>query len=192
MKELLEAIVKALVDNSDQVQVRAVEAERVTVLELQVHPSDLGRAIGREGRMADSIRTILAAAGVKLRKRVKLEFNTARGPAKKAVTTPAAPDKCEQRNFAKKPRREDKSSLLAIRRLGGKLSNRSAAGARTRTRSIHADHTGLIGVIHVLSRGGRSDGRSRYRVRLVARARTEGERVAALGPGREHRVNQVC
>jgi predicted RNA-binding protein YlqC (UPF0109 family) len=83
MKELLEAIVKALVDNSDQVQVRAVEAERVTVLELQVHPSDLGRAIGREGRMADSIRTILAAAGVKLRKRVKLEFNTARGPAKK-------------------------------------------------------------------------------------------------------------
>jgi predicted RNA-binding protein YlqC (UPF0109 family) len=74
MKELPEAIVKALVDNPDQVQVRAVEAERVTVLELRVHPSDLGRVIGREGRMADSIRTILAAAGMKLRKHVTVEI----------------------------------------------------------------------------------------------------------------------
>jgi uncharacterized protein len=74
MKELLEAIVKALVDNPDQVQVRAVEAEQVTVFELRVHPSDLGRVIGREGRMVDSIRTILAAAGMKLRKRVTVEI----------------------------------------------------------------------------------------------------------------------
>lgn len=74
MKELLEAIAKALVDNPDHVQVRAIEAEQVTVLELRVHPSDLGRVIGREGRMADSIRTILAAAGMKLRKRVTLEI----------------------------------------------------------------------------------------------------------------------
>jgi predicted RNA-binding protein YlqC (UPF0109 family) len=74
MKELLEAIAKALVDNPDQVQVRAVEAEQVTVLELRVHPSDLGRVIGRQGRMADSIRTILAAAGMKLRKRVTVEI----------------------------------------------------------------------------------------------------------------------
>ena len=74
MKELLEAIAKALVDNPDQVQVRAIEAETVTVLELRVHPSDLGRVIGREGRMADSIRTILAAGGMKLRKRVTLEI----------------------------------------------------------------------------------------------------------------------
>jgi uncharacterized protein len=58
MKELLEAIAKALVDNPDQVQVRAIEAEQVTVFELRVHASDLGRVIGREGRMADSIRTI--------------------------------------------------------------------------------------------------------------------------------------
>jgi uncharacterized protein len=73
MKELLEAIAKALVD-TDQVQVRAVEAEQVTVLELRVHPSDLGRVIGRQGHMADSIRTILGAAGMKLRKHVKVEI----------------------------------------------------------------------------------------------------------------------
>jgi predicted RNA-binding protein YlqC (UPF0109 family) len=74
MKELLEAIAKALVDNPDQVQVGAIEGEQLTVLELRVHPSDLGRVIGREGRMADSIRTILAAAGMKLRKHVNVEI----------------------------------------------------------------------------------------------------------------------
>src|SRR5579864_1959777 len=66
MKELLEAIARALVNNPDHVQVRAVEAETVTVLELRVHPSDMGRVIGREGCMVDSIRTIIAAAGIKL------------------------------------------------------------------------------------------------------------------------------
>ena len=74
MKELLEAIAKELVDNPDQVQVRAIEGEQVTVLELRVHPSDLGKVISRQGRMADSIRTILAAAGMKLRKRVTVEI----------------------------------------------------------------------------------------------------------------------
>jgi predicted RNA-binding protein YlqC (UPF0109 family) len=74
MKELLEAIAKALVDNPDQVQVGAIEGEQLTVLELRVHPSDLGKVIGRDGRMADSIRTILAAAGMKLRKRVNVEI----------------------------------------------------------------------------------------------------------------------
>jgi len=74
MKELVEAIAKALVDNPEQVQVRAIEGEQVTVFELRVHPSDLGKVIGRQGRTAESIRTILAAAGMKLRKRVKLEI----------------------------------------------------------------------------------------------------------------------
>jgi len=74
MKELVEAIAKALVDNPDQVRVRAIEGEQVTVFELRVHPSDLGKVIGRQGRTAESIRTILAAAGMKLRKRVKLEI----------------------------------------------------------------------------------------------------------------------
>jgi predicted RNA-binding protein YlqC (UPF0109 family) len=74
VRELLETIAKALVDNPDEVQVRAVEGEQVTVLELRVHPSDLGRVIGRQGRTADSIRTILASAGMKLRKRVTVEI----------------------------------------------------------------------------------------------------------------------
>ncbi len=74
MKELIEAIAKALVDNPDQVSVRAVEGEQVTVLELRVHPSDLGKVIGKQGRTARSIRTILNAAGMKLKKRVTLEI----------------------------------------------------------------------------------------------------------------------
>ena len=74
MKELLEAMAKVLVDHPDQVRVRAIEGEEVIVLELRVHPSDLGKVIGRQGRMALAIRTILGAAGMKLRKRVKLEI----------------------------------------------------------------------------------------------------------------------
>lgn len=74
MKELIEAIAKALVDNPDQVAVRPVEGEQVTVLELRVHPSDLGKVIGKQGRTARSIRTILNAAGMKLRKRFTLEI----------------------------------------------------------------------------------------------------------------------
>ena len=74
MKELVEAIAKALVDHPDQVQVRAVDGEQVTVLELRVHPEDLGKVIGRQGRTAKSIRTILGAAGMKIRKRLTLEI----------------------------------------------------------------------------------------------------------------------
>lgn len=74
MKELVTAIAKALVDNPDQVQVRAIEGEQVTVFELRVHPSDLGIAIGRKGRTAQAIRTILNAVGMKLRKRFTLEI----------------------------------------------------------------------------------------------------------------------
>jgi predicted RNA-binding protein YlqC (UPF0109 family) len=74
MRDLVEAIAKALVDHSDQVSVRAVEGEQVTVLELKVHPEDLGKVIGRQGRTAKSIRTILGAAGMKLKKRFTLEI----------------------------------------------------------------------------------------------------------------------
>jgi hypothetical protein len=74
MKDLIEAIAKALVDNPDQVSVRAVEGEQVTVLELRVHPSDLGKVIGKQGRTARSIRTILNAGGMKLKKRFTLEI----------------------------------------------------------------------------------------------------------------------
>jgi predicted RNA-binding protein YlqC (UPF0109 family) len=74
MKELVEVIAKALVDNPDQVQVNSIEGQQVTVLELKVHPIDLGKVIGRQGRTAKSIRTILGAAGMKLKKRVTLEI----------------------------------------------------------------------------------------------------------------------
>ncbi|MBZ5694231.1 MAG: KH domain-containing protein [Acidobacteriia bacterium] len=74
MRDLVESIAKALVDHPDQVQVNAVEGEQVTVLELRVHPEDLGKVIGRQGRTAKSIRTLLGAAGMKLKKRFTLEI----------------------------------------------------------------------------------------------------------------------
>lgn len=74
MRELVEQIAKSLVDHPDQVSVRAVEGEQVTVLELRVAPSDLGKVIGKQGRTARSIRTILGAAGMKLKKRFTLEI----------------------------------------------------------------------------------------------------------------------
>ena len=74
MKELVEIIAKALVDNPDEVRVNTVEGEQVTVLELKVHPTDLGKVIGRQGRTAKSIRTILGAAGMKMKKRLTLEI----------------------------------------------------------------------------------------------------------------------
>jgi predicted RNA-binding protein YlqC (UPF0109 family) len=74
MRELVEAIAKALVDHPDQVLVNSVEGEQVTVLELRVAPDDLGKVIGRQGRTAKSIRTLLGAAGMKLKKRYTLEI----------------------------------------------------------------------------------------------------------------------
>lgn len=74
MKELVEAIAKALVDKPEEVKVHAVDGEQVTVLELRVDPTDLGKVIGRQGRTAKSIRTILGAAGMKLHKRFTLEI----------------------------------------------------------------------------------------------------------------------
>jgi len=74
MKDLVEEIAKALVDKPELVQVRAVEGEQVTVLELRVDPEDLGKVIGRQGRTAKAIRTLLGAAGMKLKKRFTLEI----------------------------------------------------------------------------------------------------------------------
>jgi predicted RNA-binding protein YlqC (UPF0109 family) len=74
MKELVEQIAKSLVDHPDQVVVRAVEGEQVTVLELRVHPSDLGKVIGKQGRTARAIRAVLNASGLKLKKRFVLEI----------------------------------------------------------------------------------------------------------------------
>jgi hypothetical protein len=74
MKELIEYIARALVDEPDQVRVTEVEGERITVIELRVAPSDLGKVIGKQGRTARSIRTILNAVATKLRKRAVLEI----------------------------------------------------------------------------------------------------------------------
>ncbi|HMD37776.1 MAG TPA: KH domain-containing protein [Candidatus Acidoferrum sp.] len=74
MKELVEAIAKSLVDHPEEVQVRAVDGSQVTVLELRVHPEDLGKVIGRQGRTAKAVRTLLGAAGMKLKKRYTLEI----------------------------------------------------------------------------------------------------------------------
>ncbi|BCW94002.1 MAG: KH domain-containing protein [Acidobacteriota bacterium] len=74
MKQLVEQIAKSLVDNPDKVQVREVTGEQTTVLELRVAPEDLGKVIGKQGKTARAIRTILAAAGMKMRKRYMLEI----------------------------------------------------------------------------------------------------------------------
>lgn len=73
-KELLEVIAKSLVDRHDQVEVKVIEGEQTTVLELRVAPEDLGKIIGKQGRTARAIRTILGAAGMKSRKRYVLEI----------------------------------------------------------------------------------------------------------------------
>ena len=74
MKQLLLDIAKALVDLPEEVAVREVEGEQITVLELRVAASDLGKVIGKQGRTARSIRTILGAAGMKLKRRYTLEI----------------------------------------------------------------------------------------------------------------------
>ena len=74
MKELLELIARSLVDQPDKVAVTEVDADQNTVLELRVAPDDLGKVIGKQGRTARSIRTILSSAGAKLRKRIVFEI----------------------------------------------------------------------------------------------------------------------
>jgi predicted RNA-binding protein YlqC (UPF0109 family) len=74
LRNLVEVMAKALVDFPDQVTVAEVEGEQTTVIELKVAKEDLGKVIGKEGRTARSLRTILAAVSTKLRKRSVLEI----------------------------------------------------------------------------------------------------------------------
>ncbi len=74
MKSLVENMAKALVDNPDQVNVQEVSGERTTVFEIHVAESDLGKVIGKQGKTARAMRTILSAAGTKLGKRCVLEI----------------------------------------------------------------------------------------------------------------------
>jgi predicted RNA-binding protein YlqC (UPF0109 family) len=74
MKALVESMAKALVDSPDDVNVSEVEGEKTTVFELRVSESDLGKVIGKQGKTARAMRTILSAAGTKLGKRCVLEI----------------------------------------------------------------------------------------------------------------------
>ena len=74
MKELLIQIVKALVDNPEQVQVNEIEGTQTVVLELRVDKGDMGKIIGKQGRTANAIRALLNAASGKTRKRYMLEI----------------------------------------------------------------------------------------------------------------------
>ncbi|OGP14643.1 MAG: RNA-binding protein [Deltaproteobacteria bacterium GWA2_54_12] len=74
MKELIEIIAKALVDHPEEVRVMEVVGEKTSVIELSVAKEDLGKVIGKQGRTARAIRTILTAASTKLKKRSVLEI----------------------------------------------------------------------------------------------------------------------
>jgi len=74
MKELIEYIAKLLVDNPEEVSVTELEGEQTTVIELKVAKEDLGKVIGKQGRTARAMRTILGAASMKLKKRSVLEI----------------------------------------------------------------------------------------------------------------------
>ncbi len=74
MKELVETMAKALVDNPSEVAVAEVDGEKTTVFELRVATSDLGKVIGKQGKTARAMRTILSAAGTKIGKRCVLEI----------------------------------------------------------------------------------------------------------------------
>ena len=73
-KELVEYIVKSLVDQPDAVEVNVIEGEKSTILELRVSPDDIGKVIGKQGRIAKAIRTLLRAAATREDKKVSVEI----------------------------------------------------------------------------------------------------------------------
>ena len=74
MKELVELIAKALVDNPDKVKVTQLDGEQSSIIELKVAPEDVGKIIGKQGINVQAIRVILGAAGMKLKKRFNLDL----------------------------------------------------------------------------------------------------------------------
>ncbi|MBS4536074.1 KH domain-containing protein [Clostridium sp. D2Q-14] len=74
MKDLVEMIAKALVDNPDAVEVNEVEGSQSVIIELKVAPDDMGKVIGKQGRIAKAIRTVVKAAAIKENKRVVVEI----------------------------------------------------------------------------------------------------------------------
>ena len=74
MKELVETIAKALVDHPEEVRVNPVEKDRILVYELSVHPDDMGKIIGKQGRIVKALRTVVTSAAVTVDKRVTVEI----------------------------------------------------------------------------------------------------------------------
>ncbi|GAA0069411.1 KH domain-containing protein [Clostridium sardiniense] len=74
MKELVEVIAKSLVDKPDEVKVNEIAGEQSIILELRVAPEDMGKVIGKQGRIAKAIRTVVKAAAIKEEKRVVVEI----------------------------------------------------------------------------------------------------------------------
>ncbi|MBF0457960.1 MAG: KH domain-containing protein [Nitrospirae bacterium] len=74
MKNLVEVMAKALVDKPEDVNVQEVDGEKTTIFELRVASNDLGKVIGKQGKTARAMRTILSAAGTKIGKRASLEI----------------------------------------------------------------------------------------------------------------------
>ena len=73
-KELVEYIVRSLVDNPDAVELNVIEGEKTTILELRVAPEDIGKVIGKQGRIAKALRTLLSATATKSGKHASLEI----------------------------------------------------------------------------------------------------------------------
>ena len=74
MKDIVETTARSLVENADKVQVTEIEGEKTIVIELRVDPAELGKVIGKQGRIARALRTLLSAMGRKTGKRVVLEI----------------------------------------------------------------------------------------------------------------------
>ena len=74
LKELVAYVARALVDNPDDVRVNELQGERTTILELRVHPDDLGKVIGKQGRTARALRTVVSAAATKAQMRAMVEI----------------------------------------------------------------------------------------------------------------------
>ncbi len=74
LKELVAYVARALVDSPDDVRVNELQGERTTILELRVHPDDLGKVIGKQGRTARALRTVVSAAATKAQMRAMVEI----------------------------------------------------------------------------------------------------------------------
>lgn len=74
VEQMIEVIAKALVDHPEEVTVRASQKERLTVYELSVHPEDMGKVIGKQGRIARALRAVVTAAAVKENKRIAIDI----------------------------------------------------------------------------------------------------------------------